>query len=81
MPKPGEHKTVQSRILKYAQEIGRTFVQQEEAERRRGFTSQTGPHPNPLPEGEGIKDKLLQGEGIKSVLPEGEVEIRLRQNS
>ena len=37
MPKPGEHKTVQSRILAYAQEIGWTFVPREEAERRRGF--------------------------------------------
>jgi type I restriction enzyme R subunit len=37
MPKPGEHKTVQSRILAYAQEIGWTFVPREEAERLRGF--------------------------------------------
>jgi len=38
MPKPGEHKTVQSRILKYAQEIGWTFVPRAEAEQRRGFS-------------------------------------------
>ena len=37
MPAPGEHKTVQARILAYAQEIGWTFVPREEAERRRGF--------------------------------------------
>jgi len=37
MPKPGEHKTVQARILKYAQEIGWTFVPRAEAEKRRGF--------------------------------------------
>ena len=37
MPKPGEHKTVQARILKYAQEIGWTLVSRAEAERRRGF--------------------------------------------
>jgi len=36
MSKPGEHKTVQARILAYAQEIGWTFVSREEAERRRG---------------------------------------------
>ena len=36
MPKPGEHKTVQARILKYAEEIGWTFVPLAEAERRRG---------------------------------------------
>jgi type I restriction enzyme, R subunit len=37
MPSPGEHKTVQARILAYAQEIGWTFVPRDEAERRRGF--------------------------------------------
>lgn len=37
MPSPGEHKTVQARILAYAQEIGWTFVPRAEAERRRGF--------------------------------------------
>jgi type I restriction enzyme, R subunit len=45
MPKPTEHKTVQGRILKYAQEIGWTYVSRDEAERRRGFGY--------LPEGEG----------------------------
>jgi len=37
MPAPGEHKTVQARLLEYAQEIGWTFVPRDEAERRRGF--------------------------------------------
>jgi type I restriction enzyme R subunit len=37
MPAPGEHKTVQARILKYAQEIGWKFVPRGEAEQRRGF--------------------------------------------
>ena len=37
MPGPGEHKTVQSRILAYAQEIGWAYVPREESERRRGF--------------------------------------------
>jgi type I restriction enzyme, R subunit len=37
MPAPGEYKTVQSRILAYAQEIGWVFVPRDEAERRRGF--------------------------------------------
>jgi type I restriction enzyme R subunit len=38
MPTPSEHKTVQARILAYAQEIGWTFVPREEAEERRaGF--------------------------------------------
>jgi type I restriction enzyme R subunit len=34
---PGEHKTVQDRILAYAHEIGWTYVPRDEAERRRGF--------------------------------------------
>jgi type I restriction enzyme R subunit len=37
MPSPGEHKTVQARILAYAQEIGWTYVPRREAEQRRGF--------------------------------------------
>ena len=36
MPTPSEHKTVQARILKYAEAIGWTFVSREEAEQRRG---------------------------------------------
>lgn len=35
--KPGEHKTVQARILAYANEIGWTYVPRGEAEKRRGF--------------------------------------------
>lgn len=35
--KPGEHKTVQSRILAYAQELGWTLVFRAEAEVLRGF--------------------------------------------
>ena len=42
MPKPGEHKTVQSRILQYAQEIGWNLVPRAEAEARRGFDSGGG---------------------------------------
>ena len=37
MPTPGEHKTVQARILAYAEAIGWTVVSREEAEQRRGF--------------------------------------------
>jgi type I restriction enzyme R subunit len=37
MPTPGEHKTVQARILAYAQVIGWTIVSREESEQRRGF--------------------------------------------
>lgn len=34
MPAPGEHKTVQARILAYAEEIGWTYVPRAEAEAR-----------------------------------------------
>ena len=37
MPTPTEHKTVQARILEYAQDIGWTLVSRDEAEQRRGF--------------------------------------------
>ncbi|MHB8764605.1 MAG: type I restriction endonuclease subunit R [Deferrisomatales bacterium] len=37
MSKPGEYKTVQSRILAYAQDIGWTYIPRAEAETRRGF--------------------------------------------
>jgi type I restriction enzyme, R subunit len=42
--KPTEHKTVQARILAYAQEIGWTYVPRGEAETRRGFD-----HSRPTP--------------------------------
>ncbi len=38
MPTPSEHKTVQARILAYAEAIGWMFVSREEAEQRRGGT-------------------------------------------
>jgi type I restriction enzyme R subunit len=37
MPSPTEHKSVQSRIIEYATEIGWQYVSQSEAESRRGF--------------------------------------------
>jgi type I restriction enzyme R subunit len=37
MPQPSEHKSVQARILKYAQEIGWTFIPRTESEERRYF--------------------------------------------
>lgn len=43
MPTPGEHKTVQTRILEYAEAIGWTFVPREEAEQRRGFDPASSP--------------------------------------
>jgi type I restriction enzyme R subunit len=43
MPTPGEHKTVQARILAYAEAIGWTVVSREEAEQRRGFDPDVPP--------------------------------------
>ena len=40
MPTPGEHKTVQARILAYAEAIGWTVVSREEAGPLRGFEPQ-----------------------------------------
>ncbi|GAA5484095.1 hypothetical protein Hsar01_03334 [Haloferula sargassicola] len=46
MPSPGEHKTVQARILAYAQEVGWTLVSREDAEGRRGKNGGQPPSPN-----------------------------------
>ena len=43
MPTPSEHKTVQARILEYAEAIGWTIVPREEAEQRRGFDPDVPP--------------------------------------
>ncbi|MEW6679172.1 MAG: HsdR family type I site-specific deoxyribonuclease [Pseudomonadota bacterium] len=43
MPTPSEHKTVQARILGYAEAIGWTVVSREEAEQRRGFDPEVPP--------------------------------------
>ncbi|MFH0905031.1 MAG: hypothetical protein V1854_07620, partial [Methanobacteriota archaeon] len=60
MPTPGEHKTVQARILAYAQEIGWTYVPRIEAEALRGFT----PHPSPLPQGADFWTHMTAGVDI-----------------
>ena len=43
MPTPTEHKTVQARLLKYAEAIGWTFVPREQAEKRREGTPASSP--------------------------------------
>jgi len=60
MPGAGEHKTVQARILKYAQEIDSAYVPRAEAEARRGFI----PHPSPLPQG-----KRKNADGARNASP------------
>ena len=47
MPTPGEHKTVQARILDYTEAIGGTFVSREEAEQRRGSDPEVPPAARP----------------------------------
>jgi type I restriction enzyme, R subunit len=42
MPKPGEHKTVQGRILQYAQQVGWSFVPRDDAENRRNLLKTQG---------------------------------------
>ena len=41
MTKPTEHKSVQKRILKYADEIGWNIVSRKDAEKRRGFYTES----------------------------------------
>lgn len=43
MPSPGEHKTVQSRILAYAEAIGWTVVPRAQAEQLRGLATSSSP--------------------------------------
>ena len=51
MPIPGEHKTVQARIIAYAHEIGLRFVPRAEAGARRGFAPDgVTPEDRALPE-------------------------------
>ena len=42
MPRPGEHKTIQARIMGYAGAIGWNSVSRADAERRRGFDPEGG---------------------------------------
>ena len=54
MPTPSEPKTVQARILAYAEAIGWTLVSREEAEERRGgipapFDEKSGGWKTPAP--------------------------------
>ena len=63
MPSAGEHKTVQVRILKYAQEIGRTYVPRDEAERRRGFDTSAA-----TPEERARKASLFFGDLIDQLM-------------
>ena len=43
MPTPGEHKTVQARLLEYPEDIDWTIVPREETEQHRSFDSEAVP--------------------------------------
>jgi type I restriction enzyme R subunit len=60
--KPGEHKTVQARILAYAQEIGWTYVSRGEAERRRGFDQSKATPAEQAAEASPYFDDLLEAQ-------------------
>jgi type I restriction enzyme R subunit len=62
MPTPGEHKTVQARILRYAQQIGWTYVPRAEAERRRGFDHSKATSAEQAAEASPYFDELLDAQ-------------------
>ena len=64
MPTPTEQKTVQARILKYAQEIGWTYVPRAEAERRRGFDPD-----GTMPQERARKASLFFGAPLHQLIP------------
>ena len=63
MSKPSEHKTVQARILAYAQEIGWTMVTRAEAELQRGK------EPGLSSPGLGSDDEEMEATGWKTRAP------------
>jgi len=74
MPRPSEHRTVQARILAYAQEIGWSFVSREEAEQRRaGFPTRR------LRENGGQECPPSVAPGPLSLFFEGLLEAKVRE--
>src|SRR5947209_3605115 len=63
--KPGEHKTVQARILAYAEEIGWRYVPRGEAEKRRGFDHSKGTPAEQAAEASPYFDDLLYAQARK----------------
>lgn len=59
--KPSEHKTVQARILTYAEEIGWNYVPRDEAEERRGFDHSKQTAAEQASEASPYFDDLLEG--------------------
>lgn len=71
--KPGEHKTVQARILAYAREIGWTYVRRSEAEKRRGFDHSKATPAEQAAEASPYFDDLLEAQAHKLNPKYGEV--------
>src|SRR6267143_3222273 len=63
--KPSEHKTVQARILAYAQAIGWTYVPRGEAEKRRGFDDSKATPAEQAAEASPYFDNLLDAHARK----------------
>src|SRR2546427_7901009 len=62
MPPPTEHKTVQARILAYAQEIGWIYVPRGEAEKCRGFDHSKATSAEQAAEASSYFDDLLDAQ-------------------
>src|SRR2546421_12546317 len=62
MPTPGEHKTVQARILAYAQEMDWSYVPRGESEQRRGFGSSKSTPAEQAANASPYFDDLLDGQ-------------------
>ncbi len=67
MPTPSEHKTVQARILAYAEVIGWTVVSREAAEQRRGCD----PHPQ----------ETTRAKSLECLIPTGRRPIMLNSDA
>jgi type I restriction enzyme, R subunit len=67
--RPSEHKTVQARILAYAQEIGWGYVSRSEAEERRGFDRSKGTPAGQAAEASPYFDDLLDAQ-VRALNPE-----------
>jgi type I restriction enzyme R subunit len=80
MPRPDEHKTVQARILAYAQEIGWMYVPRGEAEKRRGVNPAKGTSAEQAAEASPYFDDLLDAQvrTLNTKYAEGRAPFRRR---
>ncbi len=64
MAEPGEHKTVQARILQYDQGMGWTYVPSEQAERRGFYLSAIAQGKQTARNGRHLKTSKFRYEGL-----------------